>query len=282
MNLSDLKSDLQKLGISTNTPGLFGDERYEELKFRFYQATGATSHDADDDNNGILNNNKERKGSSQLDELKSLSIGELRNRLTSLGVSTQTTGLTGEERWNALLQRLIETICGNTEMRDSIEDKEEIEIPVRPIEQQKGKNRLPPDIPPPGSQDTSIPVPMIIPTPAISSIEEQQSSEEKEKALADISYAKINELKKQLKSIGNKRSIWIASKFSVGEGQDTLLKRVSLQLSYIEQDISSCNGTLAKGETKIFIDSLKSISILNEILKTTPISNKDMMISIQK
>ena len=111
-------------------------------------------------------------------------------------------------------------------------------------------------------------------------VEEQPIESTDAPTLGDITYTRINELKKRMKTIANKRSMYIASKFSAGETQDATLKRSSLQLAYAEEDISMCTGAVAKGENKIFGDALKSIAVLNEILKITPA--KDMMISIQK
>jgi len=134
MNLSEIKSELQRLGISANTPGLLGDERFEELKIRLEQATGKSigKEQAQSDQSSQTN-----KTTSQIDEFKSLSIGELRNRLTTLGVSTQTPGLSGEDRWNALIQRLIDTICGGSGVEPSKAS------PPKSIETTKSKNRLP-------------------------------------------------------------------------------------------------------------------------------------------
>jgi hypothetical protein len=95
--------------------------------------------------------------------------------------------------------------------------------------------------------------------------------------LGEKSYAQINELKKRLKAIANRRSIYVASKFS-GEGQDPTLKRCTLQLSYVEQDISMCTGIVAKGENKVYADSLKSIALLGDIIAAA----KDMTTSVTK
>lgn len=47
--------------------------------------------------------------------LHQLSIGEIRTRLSALGESTITPGVTGEERRTALMRRLIDAVCMSTE-----------------------------------------------------------------------------------------------------------------------------------------------------------------------
>lgn len=111
MNVGDIKKQLQALGISISTPGLFGDERFEELKCRLEEATTSTT------------NKTETKPSMtstavKHESLGHLSISELRSRLTSLGIATSTPGLTGEERWNELMKRLMEAICGAEDDQD--------------------------------------------------------------------------------------------------------------------------------------------------------------------
>lgn len=105
MNVNELKRQLQSLGISTSTPGLQGDERYEELSFRLEsfnkQPTQQQIKKAED---------------TQHDEfvvpsLNQLSIGEIRSRLSALGESTSTPGITGEERRTMLMRRLINAVC---------------------------------------------------------------------------------------------------------------------------------------------------------------------------
>lgn len=105
MNIGAVKIDLEKLGISTSTPGLTGDERFEELAARLKQSQGLLAAPA--------GKCLATSSSNDTSNLGNLSIGELRSRLTALGESTDTPGLTGEERWNALMKRLVQAICGS-------------------------------------------------------------------------------------------------------------------------------------------------------------------------
>lgn len=98
-NLSELKKKLQDLGISTSTPGLVGEDRYQELLVRF-----KAIHPQPNTNVQCIDETE------AIREIKNLSMSEIRARLSALGMSTTTPGLTGEDRFNALLQRLISAI----------------------------------------------------------------------------------------------------------------------------------------------------------------------------
>ena len=121
MNIGDLKKELELLGLSTATPGISGDERYEELKARLEEAHRKAT---------IAAGTKSQKGEPNLESMdfSLLTIGELRSRLTLLGVSTTTPGLSGQERWAALKQRLIDTLCIREDLEEKEEDNEETEI----------------------------------------------------------------------------------------------------------------------------------------------------------
>jgi hypothetical protein len=128
MNISEIKEELQRLGISTSTPGLVGDERYEELKFRLEQV-GRKVNLSPGQN---LKGRTVTSNSSQYDQFSQLTIGELRTRLTSLGISTSTPGVNGEERWSILMQRLMDAICIKSAEEDDEEDNESPKI--KPME----------------------------------------------------------------------------------------------------------------------------------------------------
>lgn len=126
MNIGDIKKELQRLGISTNTPGLLGDDRYEELKFRLEKAQASAEFE-----NSLHSSAKQKssEGNTNDEEFKNLNfelltIGELRSRLASLGISTNTPGLSGQERFEALKKRLIEAIC--SQQNDEEDEDEEI------------------------------------------------------------------------------------------------------------------------------------------------------------
>jgi hypothetical protein len=126
MNVNDVKKQLQTLGISTSTPGLQGDERFEELSYRLEQALKGE------------NKGQESVGQTQQSEefvvpsLSQLSIGEIRSRLTALGESTNTPGLSGEERRNALMRRLINAVCATGDDHE-ISSKPVPEVVLSPV-----------------------------------------------------------------------------------------------------------------------------------------------------
>lgn len=105
MNVNDIKRELTSLGVSTSTPGLQGDDRYEELSFRLEQARKQLN------DLGSKAEEQAKADGFSVPSLGQLSIGEIRSRLTALGESTATPGLTGEERRSALMKRLINAIC---------------------------------------------------------------------------------------------------------------------------------------------------------------------------
>lgn len=112
MNINELKKQLQALGVSTSTPGLQGDERFEELSFRLESSSKIVSNGT---NHNTSTDQVESSGTFVVPSLNQLSIGEIRSRLTALGESTSTPGVTGEERRIALMRRLIDAVCINDE-----------------------------------------------------------------------------------------------------------------------------------------------------------------------
>lgn len=110
MNINDVKRQLQSLSIPTSTPGLQGDDRFEELCFRLEMAK-KNQIGADKPKATLINNTDAE--SFAVPSLNQLSIGEIRARLTALGENTNTPGVTGEERRNALMRRLINAVCND-------------------------------------------------------------------------------------------------------------------------------------------------------------------------
>lgn len=90
------------------------------------------------------------------------------------------------------------------------------------------------------------------PIPDIKELEMDIDTKEQEA----ISLSEINELKKQIKRVSNKRSIYIAAKLS-GANQDPALKLLVETLNNIESDINMCKGLQQRGESKVRIDLLK-------------------------
>lgn len=122
LSLVQIKKELQDLGLSSSTPGLSGDERYNELLRRLNAAqskitsVGTTAVDIASSDSPLIS------------DIKQLNLTEIRSRLSALGISTSTPGLTGEDRWNALMQRLVSAICGAAS--ETPREKEEETQPV--------------------------------------------------------------------------------------------------------------------------------------------------------
>jgi len=111
MNINDLKKQLQNLGVSTSTPGLVGEDRFEELSFRLESSQKVKTGKEEPS----TQSSTESSDTFVVPSLSQLSIGEIRSRLTALGESTATPGVTGEERRTALMRRLIDAVCVNDE-----------------------------------------------------------------------------------------------------------------------------------------------------------------------
>ena len=109
-NINDVKSQLQRLGLSTSTPGLQGDDRFEELCHRLEASKPRPSIKAPTLTSD-LSSSSSNTSDFVVPSLSSLSIGEIRSRLTALGENTNTPGVMGEERRNVLMQRLIAAVC---------------------------------------------------------------------------------------------------------------------------------------------------------------------------
>lgn len=116
-SIADLKKRLTDLGLSTNTPGLTGDDRKEELQYRL---DVALAQRGDQKNSSV----QAVSQTSSIPGVGQLSIAEIRSRLMSLGENTSTPGLSGDDRKNELMQRLVRAICMNdSEKSDDILDE---------------------------------------------------------------------------------------------------------------------------------------------------------------
>ncbi|KAH9106929.1 hypothetical protein LEN26_010209 [Aphanomyces euteiches] len=89
MSTSSLREALQALGISSNTPGVRGDERRAILLARYMDATGGGG-------GGV------KPGTSTAQQM---SMTDLRRELGLRGINTNTPGLRGDDRRAALLSR---------------------------------------------------------------------------------------------------------------------------------------------------------------------------------
>lgn len=110
---------------------------------------------------------------------------------------------------------------------------------------------------------------MVVPVPVVTAIDEQIDSEHQrlleeanqktdEEPLEVPDFREnINDMKKILKKISNKRSMAIAAQLS-GEYQDTLLKDFTDLLARVEHDIAHCEVAVTRCEHKIKLSALRS------------------------
>ncbi|KAL3659135.1 hypothetical protein V7S43_015715 [Phytophthora oleae] len=97
-SMSELKDALAVLGVSTATGNLRGEARRDELAKRLHHAKMA---------NGSIGFYENEDGEKEAKHLEKLSLSDLRSTLELRQISTQTTGLKGEARRRALIQRLM-------------------------------------------------------------------------------------------------------------------------------------------------------------------------------
>lgn len=126
--IGELKRRLTELGISTSTPGIFGDDRLEELKLRLelHNKRSVQGPSQSIDQRKIKTDDMNSNPSKTL---STLSMAELRNRLTALGENTATPGLVGDERRLELIRRLTVGICGVAE--DESSPKKQVRQQIR-------------------------------------------------------------------------------------------------------------------------------------------------------
>lgn len=245
LSLGELRSRLSAIGESTATPGLTGDDRHAELLRRLRQSERLGGGDMP---------GEVTAQTFVVPSLQQLTITELRERLTALGESTATPGLSGEARRQALMRRVVQAVCGtggsdgrDDEDRDDAlgalasaasvvreepeesdeeqEDEEEQEV-VAPV---TTAPKFKPAPPPPPRKLPPAPQPLpVLAEPAV----RQQAPPRFEPSAAEISA-----LKKDLRRISNKRAIMVASKLS-GSSPSSLLSfaRQCIQLHIIRSN----------------------------------------------
>lgn len=166
--LKEIKEKLQELGISTDTPGIKGHDRREELANRLEEALfkkdPKRSPRMEREDPPISN-----MSNFAVPDMANLSMAEIRSRLTMLGEvkeslrhfdmadtlifvvfidlnfqSTATPGLSGEDRRRTLIKRLMDSICGN----DGGDDESGSDAMNRTFEQRvrNDDNSMPPAI----------------------------------------------------------------------------------------------------------------------------------------
>ena len=145
-SLASIKKQLQEFGVSTITPGLAGEERYEELLYRLAVAKKKlddkfSNNVVNDDDKYIATSAAESSNNSRgIHALNSLEFSEIRARLVALGESTSTPGLVGEERKNELLRRLTQSICGSDDAVSQVEPSEKYISPRLPLQSTPRQN----------------------------------------------------------------------------------------------------------------------------------------------
>ena len=157
LSISQLKAELQALGLNTQTPGLVGEERFEELNARLLDATSKLNSKlnkvlkgggGDESAGGGVGASGAPSGTKKqsfvMPSMQDLSITEIRSRLASLGESTNTPGLNGEERRDELMRRLVGAICGSddtdaNDMLDELTQPEAAAAPSTEKEEEKAR-----------------------------------------------------------------------------------------------------------------------------------------------
>jgi tetratricopeptide (TPR) repeat protein len=240
MSVSEVKAELLKLGLSTQTPGLVGDERLGELDRRLNSAREKTNVALGKENSAPSASRTEgdlQGGSSSASAaLAELPISEIRSRLTALGENTRTPGLDGEARRTELMKRLVSAIVGSGGNDSDSDGDDDIKEKVGPITNQIIGGITKPK--PEPEKKVIIPPPKFVPPPPArppvkrpltpEQIQPQHKPDDDNDSDSDdepiiASPAEISELKKEVTRISNKRAMIIASKLS-GSGQDINLK----------------------------------------------------------
>ncbi len=266
--IADLKRKLTELGISTATPGLVGEDRREELQYRYdvaqSQIQSSINNNGKDrqDNNSAsaVPNSNSSENESGIPSLSQLSISEIKSRLAALGENTNTPGLAGEERKTELMKRLVKAICisdseKSDEILDSIVDNVDVqEAASTGSSPEKSARDAPsnyidkaPDLDsfqekkaesPAAEPAKPVRVIVVPPPPARKPAVPEPVMQEKEVLTA----AQISELKKELKRLSNKRALVIAERIS-GRKQDTILSTWETQLKNIDAEVNRLKKT---------------------------------------
>jgi len=286
-SIQELKDKLQSLGISTNTPGLKGDQRKQELlnrleeyemKLESLNNSGNNNNNKSNENNNKNNNNEMKNTGTgyNIPSVSDLSLTEIRSRLTMLGESTNTPGLTGEDRRNELLKRLINSICRSDDTGDQFiddlltsdsktsnnyntqnnvkvnEDNHEDNDNDRKHEK-KGENI---------EKEIEISKFLFIPTQPLEVVSEEEIIKSKQKLMKKeerIKTTELSEIKKHLNNIVNRRAIVISSRYE-GDNRDEKLHQLGNLLNQIEQEIKRVQNLSKKSKSdKVVLSSSQLI-----------------------
>lgn len=249
-NLASVKKKLQTLGISTLTPGLSQDDRFEELLYRL-----ESTHN----NKAKQDFNETQTQTQTSNHFQNLEFSEIRSRLIALGESTNTLGLTGEDRKKELLNRLIRSICG-LETQDNLKLHKQEVIP----------NEIPNEVSSPSYYTIEMPVENEYKRPISSPPPLMNSSNNNDTEFISIPSADyISEMKNDLKRLMNKRALVVASRLS-GPTQDSTLKDLHSHLQTVEAEYN-----------RIKLQKQKSSSVKSEKASSKLVENA-LLIGIEK
>jgi len=269
-SVSEIKKKLIELGISTSTPGVFGDDRLEELNLRLELSTkGCSGKQSSKASFDPFSSSPTKVMNNEPSGVNNLSLAELRGRLAALGENTSTPGISGEERRLELIKRLKKAICG-TDSEE--EEEEEVEEEEEPSPREK-YNDMPAILyhrdvvpSPPIEKEDEVHVRVVDEVvPIHSSVEPEPEPED---VLIPVSEKEISELKGQLKRISTKRAVAIANRLSAGsEQQDEELKKaekLNLRIDAELQRVGSLGLKSAKQQGFVNINHSNVSSVLIE------------------
>lgn len=268
-NVSELKKKLTELGISTSTPGVYGDDRLEELNLRLELSSNGKNVSGSKKSSSTkvydpFSSSPTKTLSDAPTGVNNLSLAELRGRLAALGENTSTPGISGEERRLELIKRLQKAICGTDSEEDSNNEQEEEseeEEDRTPVEKYNDMPSIiyhrdvvpsPRRVPsPPTEKEVYVRVvDEVIPDEAPSRQPEPEPEPAPDEVLVPVSEKEISELKSQLKRISTKRAVAIANRLSAGsEQQDEELKQAEKLNLRIEAELQRV-GSLALRSAK--------------------------------
>jgi hypothetical protein len=251
-SVSEVKQKLTELGISTSTPGVYGDDRLEELNLRLELSRKGGAASSSRVSYDPFSTSPSKTLSNAPTGVNNLSLAELRGRLAALGENTSTPGISGEERRLELIKRLKRAICGDDSEDEEEEDEGEEEEDEDPTPREK-YNDMPAII----YHRDIVPSPPKAPSPepepevhvrVVDDVIPDEKPSVPEDMLVPVSEKEISELKSQLKRISTKRAVAIANRLSAGsEQQDEELRKAEKLNTRIDTELQRVGQLGLKG-----------------------------------
>ena len=286
-------------------------DNHVTIKYR-NNVGGGYDYDGDDgDEEGGQNDNSQNKVEEDIPGLQQLTMAELRSRLAALDIDTATPGQSGDNRREELMRRLVQAICGGDKFSADSHLDEMLESGSLLHASVVTKGRAPPEPEPPS---LTINIPSIDEAKLDPPIEfsddsddEREREEEDERqrqsratvaamnvqghvqlqqqrqegmstldSSADMSVTEVNETKREIKRISNKRALMTASRLA-GSSQDEMLRLSEKSLSRAEAELARVKSIKPKSAndkvSSILIDNgsmmlLESLRCKLETLKT--------------